>query len=66
MFPSVCWKVIDRKQELDLRSSRLANFDEMYELRMEGKLHWTADLTLRNESAGGGLRLANYKAQDPI
>ena len=66
MFLIVCWKVIDKKQELDLRSSTLANLDEMYELWMEGKLHWTAVLTLRNESAGGGLRLANYKAEDPI
>ena len=44
----------DNKQELDLRGSRLASFDETHELWMQGKLNWTiAELSLKNTTAGG-------------
>lgn len=44
----------DNKQGLDLRGSRLANFDETRELWTRGKLNWTAELSLRNATGGGG------------
>ena len=47
------WEAIDNQQELDLRSSRVASFDEIHELWMEGKLNWTAELSLVNEAGGG-------------
>jgi len=44
----------DNKQELDLRGSRLASFNETRELWTQGKLNWTAELSLRNEAGGYG------------
>ena len=45
----------DNKQELDLRGSRLASFDETRELWTQGKLNWTtAELSLKNATGGGG------------
>ena len=41
----------DNKQELDLRGSKLASFDEVRELWTQGKLNWTTEL--RNTTAGG-------------
>lgn len=48
------WEAIEKKQELDLRSSRLASFDEIRELRMEGKLNWTSHPTTLQNAEGGG------------
>jgi len=44
----------DNKQELDLRGSRLASFDETHELWMQGKFNWTTELSARNTTAGYG------------
>lgn len=54
-FSVFVWEAIEKKQELDLRSSRLASFDEMYELRMAGKLNWTAHLTSQNAEGAGAV-----------
>ena len=53
---SLQWEASDNKQELDLRGSRLASFDETRELWTKGKLNWTAELSLRNAKGGGGGR----------
>ncbi len=51
---SLQWEASDDKQELDLRGSRLASFDETRELWTQGKLNWTAELSLKNATGGGG------------
>ena len=56
---SLQWEASDNKQELDLRGSRLASFDETRQLWTQGKLNWTtAELSLKNATGGGGGRLA--------
>ena len=45
-------KAVDNKMDLDLRSTKLANFDEPLELFDAGELHLTQRLSWTSEVAG--------------
>ena len=60
-------KAVENKMDLDLRNTRLANFDESFEIFEEGKLHFTPGLSWWNRDRGAeGLGLFSRKLEwDP-